>query len=791
MRIKLKDNWLFITEDGISKRVSIPHNFPLSEQSYPNPEYRRGIYKRTLKEIKNTSGKRVFLRFHGIDYHSKIFVNNKQVFEHINGYDLFDVEITEFLNFDGSDELIVEVSDYDITKHPERVAGGQDWYGNAAGIIQDVELWVVDKVHIKSVRVYPKEDLKSVDCFVAFSDEKEHEIEVTVLDPQDMVVLNRKFNKNKIEFEIPNPQLWSPETPNLYTVIINFRDESNEDSFKTRFGIRYVKIENGKLYLNGKPIYLFGALDQNFYPDTHYSLRDRVKMLSELTKAKDMGLNLLRFSVKIPDDLYLEIADELGILVWIDLPYARELDENSRDYLEYLLENVLRRHANHPSFVMMSLINESWGVKINENVDEETKNWLVSFYQKAKKVDPTRLYVDNSACIGNLHIVSDVNDYHFYNSFPYHNEIWKERIEKFASGEFRTFLEENNKNLPKIVSEFGVWGLQDPKLWEGDWPHYPVCIHGKVMEESSPNKHIHKILDYHQNLDDFIFQTQLQQFLGLKYQIETMRLHNEITGYVITEFSDISWESNGLLDYNRLPKYFYPYMKHLNSQILGIIKDHRALLIDPRYTAEIFVSNVSDEKVLADIIIRTEKRKLKTERLEIDSFSVASLGGVDFELKNGELSIIVEVYIGNRLVSRNFYPILLLRERSRNNRDIVWINDRKKLENINVIHEKDKILFALDWGALDWGGDWISSFTIVNAKRNMNVAAILWGLGEISSPYILLPQKVDKQKIDSVITRSVGWGYGVGSLLLVSEDNIFTTLRKAELSEMLIRNLLD
>ena len=789
MRIKLKDNWLFTTDDGTSKNISIPHNFPLNVRSYPNPVFEHGSYKRVLKEVKNVSGKRVFLRFHGVDYHSKIFVNNKQVFEHINGYDLFDVEITDFLNFDGTDELIVEVSDYDISEHPERVAGKQDWYGNSTGIIQDVELWVVDEVYIKSVTIYPKDDLKTVDCFVEFSDGKDYEFEVTVLDPQDIVVLNRKFNKGKIEFEIPNPQLWSTEKPNLYSIIVNFKDGNNEDSFKSRFGIRYVKIENGRLLLNGEPIYLFGALDQNFYPDTHYSLRDKVKMLSELTKAKDMGLNLLRYHVKIPDDLYLEIADELGILVWIDLPYARELDEKSRKYLEYLLENTLKRHANHPSFIIMSLINESWGVKISENIDDETKNWLVSFYHKAKKIDPTRLFVDNSACVGNLHVVSDIDDYHYYHSFPYHNKQWKEKVEKFASGKFRTFLKKPEKILPKVLSEFGVWGLPDQRTWEFNWPNYPVALMGMVFDGSTPEEIMKNIYGFH-NLEDFIFQTQLHQFWGLKYQIETIRLHPEIVGYVITEFSDIAWEANGLLDYNRMPKFFYPYIRFLNTGVLGIIKNHTSLLKNSKYIADIFISNMLNKKIDGKMVVRTEKRFLKEIQLSIEPFKLSNIGKFEFTIDDEEQNIFVEIFDGGEMLSRNFYPIMKLEIRELH-KEIEWISDEKvKIDNFEVVHESKRI-----FGNLDWRCDWISGFTIFNTLRDLNISAVLWGLNELVSEYILVPKKLEKFSTrNSIISKVIGWGFGIGTLLYVKNENgkskIFTTLKNSELSKMLISNII-
>lgn len=790
MRLKLKNDWSFTVNKKVWESVSIPHNFPINIESYPNPISESGLYRRTLKEVKNMAGKRIFLRFHGIDYRSKILVNSKQVSEHVNGYDLFEVEITDLLRFDGEDELLIEVSDYDISEHPERIAGKQDWYGNSTGIIQDVELWIVDNLYIESVRVYPQEDLKSVRCFVEFSDGKRHEFEIIVIDPNGIIVFKKRFDEERVEFKIPDPKVWSIENPNLYSLIVNFKENGNEDTFQTRFGIRYVKIDEGKLLLNGEPVYIFGALDQNFYPDTHYSLRDRVKMLSELTKAKDLGLNLLRYHVKVPDDLYLEIADELGILVWVDLPYARELNEDSKAYLEKLLENVLKRHANHPSFIIMSLINESWGLRLAEDMDEETYRWLTSFYEKAKKTDETRLYVDNSACCGNLHIVSDVDDYHFYHSFPYHNDQWEGKIERFASDEFRTFLRKPDKKLPKILSEFGVWGLSHPKTWEGNWSNYPVTLMGIPFDGTSPDEVMKKIFGFH-NLDDFIFQTQLNQFLALKYQIETIRLHPEIVGYVITEFSDIAWESNGLLDYNRMPKNFYPYMRFLNSKVLGMIKDHNSILTDSNYSSKVFVSNMTNESLSAKLTIRTEKRILKSIDFIAAPFELVSLGKIDSELEKAEQMITVEVCNDNLLISRNFYPVIQLEKKKINEDDIVWINEENvSLDGFEVIKEETKA-----FGYIDWKGDWVSGFTVFNSRRDLNISAILWGLHDLLSEYILIPKNNENfSSENSIISKVIGWGYGLGSLVYVVEKNgskkVFTTLKESELSKMIISNIL-
>ncbi|HEY8543277.1 MAG TPA: sugar-binding domain-containing protein, partial [Pseudothermotoga sp.] len=195
MRIILNQNWKLTYEDGvICNDISLPHEFPITEQSYPNPVCLSGLYERELVELKGLSDKRVLLKFHGIDYISKVYINGKQILDHENGYDLFDIEITESLNFDGHDTLKIFVSDFDITNKPEIVVGKQDWYGNACGIIQNVELWIVDKIFIKSAKFIPMKDLKTIKCEIEFSDGQEHDFSLTVIDPSGIQILSEKFN---------------------------------------------------------------------------------------------------------------------------------------------------------------------------------------------------------------------------------------------------------------------------------------------------------------------------------------------------------------------------------------------------------------------------------------------------------------------------------------------------------------------------------------------------------------------------------------------------------------------
>uniref|UniRef100_A0A832I809 Glycoside hydrolase family 2 n=1 Tax=Pseudothermotoga hypogea TaxID=57487 RepID=A0A832I809_9THEM len=778
MRLKLNEGWRFSLDGVHFVEVKLPHEVLWEKVK---DKVKHVLYEKKL-DLRGYERKRIILHFHGVDYIARIFVNDSEVFQHEGGYDAFKVDITKEVKFNGNDVVKVLVSDVDLSERSDVVAGKQDWYGNACGIIQQVELWIVDEVHVDSMKVLPRKDLKTIDCEVRFSDGACHEFEVFLVDPFGKEVLHQKVKQNKFVLQLENTFTWDLSHPYLYKFIVEF----NGERIETRFGFRYIETQDDKILLNGEPIYIFGALDQNFYSDTHYTLPDRERLLGEMLKAKEMGLNLLRCHVKIPDQDYLDVADELGILVWIDLPYARQLDEKGRNYLERLLENALNRYANHPSFVMLSLINETWGIDLTENATEETKSWIRKFYEKAKALDPTRLYVDNSACPWNYHVVSDVDDYHFYNAFPYHNEQWKKRIEDFATGNYKTFLEPPNRELPKIVSEFGVWGLSDPKIWLGEWSEFPITVMGNSFEGSEPARAIEKMVEFH-NIDDLIYQAQLHQFLGLKYQAEVMRLYPSISGYVITEFSDIAWEANGLLDYNRSPKSFYHLMRTINQPIVCIIPNHRSILLEEQmYEAEVYLANNTSKKLEATLIVRTERKILKQTRVEIKPWSVEKITDVKAQFEPNSQNVFVELFEGERLLSRNFYPIMVLDE-NKKALDIVWVNKETfSDEELLCVREDEKI-----YGVLDFSGDWLSAITIFNTKRHLNISALLWDLGELATGNLLVPKNFGSiSSQNSLISKIVGWGYAVASLLYVREGKegkrILTTLKECEISKRLI-----
>ena len=178
-----------------------------------------------------------------------------------------------------------------------------------------------------------------------------------------------------------------------------------------------------------------------------------------MRKAKALGLNLLRCHIKVPDPRYLEAADETGMLIWYEIPNWDKLTANSERRAMETLHGMVERDANHPSIVIVSIINESWGANLKEAPD---RAWLKAAYQQAKTFVPW-LVVDNSACCDNFHLATDIADFHQYAAIPDYASNFDRLVDDQAQRPgwlFSPYGDAAPKgDEPLMLSEFGNWGL--------------------------------------------------------------------------------------------------------------------------------------------------------------------------------------------------------------------------------------------------------------------------------------------------------------------------------------------
>jgi Glycosyl hydrolases family 2, TIM barrel domain/Glycosyl hydrolases family 2/Glycosyl hydrolases family 2, sugar binding domain len=554
----------------------------------------KAIYRRSFSLPADWQSKQIFLCFGAVSYFCDVRVNGFEIGSHEGGYLPFEFLIpADQLRSDNSVEVSAMLPDGNDAATPdypfaEIPHGKQSWYGPLGGIWQSVKLELRNPIHLQHVRITPNFKSGAISFDVETSASSiGAEIRLEILDPRHKTVAE-KFQtllktKTKIEVSLNNVQAWSPDAPHLYSVqIALLRDKTVVDTTSQTFGFRSIETRDGKFYLNGKPIYIRGALDQDYYPEGICTPPSVDFLEDQFRKAKALGLNLLRCHIKVPDPRYYDVADRLGMLIWTEIPNVATFSKGSARRMRETMEGILRRDFNHPSIIIWTLINEDWGTRLIE--DASHRHWLKDTYDWLKNLDPTRLVVDNSACHTNFHVKTDINDYHYYRSVPERRDEWDKLTQEFSEAADWTYSPhgdaERRGDEPLVVSEFGVWGLPNPKQLanvDGSEPWWMETGAGWGDGAAYPHAIQKRFATYCLNrvfgsFDHFISTVQWQQFANLKYQIETMRAKQSIQGYVITELTDVHWEANGLLDMKRNPRVFHDDFASINSDIIIVSK---------------------------------------------------------------------------------------------------------------------------------------------------------------------------------------------------------------------------
>ncbi|HUQ77644.1 MAG TPA: glycoside hydrolase family 2 TIM barrel-domain containing protein [Patescibacteria group bacterium] len=568
-------------------------------------------YRRMVDIPADWEGDRAVVTFQAVMYRCVVFLNGIRVGSHEGGYTAFDVELGDAMRAGRSNELAVYVvnplnaideypafsveevdavedlgSDIPLSEAPH---GKQTWYSSQSGIWLSVCLERRPQRALGRIHLTPDVGGSSVDVEWRLEGAGPQpaagsRVAITVAGPdgsaevaQVDVVLAPDMAGEITKVEIPEPRLWDIDQPNLYRVTVRLLspDGAQIDVVSDRFGMREVRTEGGRVVLNGRPVFLVGALDQDLYPTTISTAPDRAYLVEQMRLTREMGINLLRCHIKVPDPAYLEAADEAGLLVWCELPnwttFSSVSAGRGRDTLAAMVDEL----GNHPSVVIWTIINEDWGTNLRH--ESRDRNWLRETYDWLKALDPSRLIVDNSACetltTPNFHVVTDLADFHVYFLAPDNAVRWRNQIADFAKRPRWMWSPHGDTtergDEPLILSEFGSWGL--PRIdrliahtgrepwWFGTGRHYyrPSGIQRRFAASG-----LDRIWP---TIDDLAEATQWHQFEAMQYEIGQMRRHDSIGGYVVTELTDAYWEANGVLDAMRGPKVYHDRLPEIFS----------------------------------------------------------------------------------------------------------------------------------------------------------------------------------------------------------------------------------
>ena len=475
------------------------------------------FYRREIDLSKYSDKDYAILHFTAVDQEADIYINNKYVLHHLGGFTPFEIRIP-FEEIRYRFNLVIRCRDYidteDFSRGKQVSKRGGIWYSNQSGVYLPIWLELVKYGYIESVKYTPDLDKKELTINVKSSLK---DVDVTILDK----TYNLKTNiDNVIKFKDVVP--WEIDDPYLYNVIL----KNEVDEVKSYFAFRKISKELDKdghyrFYLNNKPIFIKGLLDQGYYFDTMLTPRSDEDYIKDIGLAKKMGFNTLRKHIKLESLRFYYHCDRLGMLViqdfinggskynlfTISLPLITNLhmkddkyymfartSKLGRDEFEHEANTIVNYLYNSPCVIMYTIFNEGWGQFDSKRI-----------YNDLTKIDNTRLY--DHASGWHDQGISDVKSMHVY----------FKRV--------KMPREKNIKNRIVFLSECGGYSL-------------------KINNHTFSNK----FFGYKKIKSSDHFVSEYNKFMKLDI---LNNIPKGLGGFIFTQLSDVEDELNGFITYDR------------------------------------------------------------------------------------------------------------------------------------------------------------------------------------------------------------------------------------------------
>jgi beta-galactosidase/beta-glucuronidase len=530
--------------------ILVPFCFESPKSGIGDPGFHARVwYRRTFVVPQAWAGRRVLLHFGAVDYRAEVWVNGQRAGEHEGGHTPFRFDITDLLA-PGTNELTVRVEDPPRDRFIPR--GKQHWqeksesifYKRTTGIWQTVWLEPVSESWLEGVRIgstlggsvtfdanicNPGSDLR----FVARVSYQGREVATGIAAADESQAVAAAF--------VRDPKWWSPVAPELYDVTFELRrGEEVIDRVQSYFGFRSVSTHEGRVQLNGAPLYLKMVLDQGYWPETNITPPSDEAIQYDIRAAKEMGFNGVRKHQKVEDPRFLYWADRMGLLVSAEMANAYMFDPGSVARITREWIDVVARDCNHPSIIIWVPINESWGVP--DVRDSRQQAHLRAMYTLTRSLDDTRLVIDND---GWEH--TECTDLFAVHDYSQTGEVFLHRFRDLAEGgmpspaQGKPFLCPGNSynGSPVFLSEFGGISYETPE------------DAAKVPENSWGYEGIEKTAE-----------ATLSRMRGL---YEAIAKTPKVIGICYTQLTDVEQEINGLLTYDRRPKFDAAQIRAINS----------------------------------------------------------------------------------------------------------------------------------------------------------------------------------------------------------------------------------
>ncbi|TNF26227.1 MAG: hypothetical protein EP329_21540 [Deltaproteobacteria bacterium] len=487
------------------------------------------------------------LVFGAVDYTARVYVDGQLAGEHEGGYAPFSVNLSALAG-DAPPRIVVRVEDLTELADRAQPVGKQGgvWYTRTSGLWQTVYLERRPAVYLESYRVVPEPDAGRIVVRAVLAGGERAEVALVArLDGVEVGRTSGTVTGGDGELPLPLDEVerWDTDHPTLYSLDLTVTGaDGAPDVVHGYFGLTTVATgwlpghgpddgvavadQYAALYVNGRPRYLRCVLDQSYYPDGVYTAPSVDRMRADLELARDLGFNCVRLHIKVDEPLKYRLADELGLFVVYDMPTLDIQARNPEGFagrakIEAMIRRAIARDANHPSVLAWVLFNENWGLMESGAFLAPTplaespslQEWVREMVAMARALDPTRPVEDNSA--GGIvevfeHVDSDLNSFHQYSDEP---------------GVFRSFLDAQAAAVfPGSAASYVGGGAQDG----APWLNSEVASYSAVGGSSGE-----------------------APYCDLFWLLNELRRQPKLVGYVVTQLTDVEYEENGLVTYDR------------------------------------------------------------------------------------------------------------------------------------------------------------------------------------------------------------------------------------------------
>jgi len=420
MRYNLNFNWRYAEDwsedlinpafdDSALALVNIPHANKEIPYSYFDDKMFQFVsgYRNTFTVPESFTDRRLVLKFEAVANYAVVYVNGVEATSHKGSYSAFEVDVTDLIKIGESNTITVLCDSTERAEIPP--FGGVIDYLVYGGIYREVYLYAYASVYVSNTFVSPRNVLSiapSCDVSITLNRASAHKVVAKIIDADGNVVAKTTVANNGTDttlnasLPLDKVNLWDTENPYLYTMLIELCGES----YEYKFGFREATFTKNGFFLNGKPLKIRGLNRHQSFPYVGYAMPASAQFADADYCKNGLGLNLVRTSHYPNSHHFLDRCDEIGLLVFTEIPGWQYVSRDNAEWRANVLMNVremITQDYNHPSIII-------WGVRINESSDD--RELYVATNKLARELDSTR-QTGGVRCFPKSELLEDVYTY--------------------------------------------------------------------------------------------------------------------------------------------------------------------------------------------------------------------------------------------------------------------------------------------------------------------------------------------------------------------------------------------